>query len=217
MGYPIVGDMRENVAWNRLREQLRLRRVRLVIIDEMQHAVRMRDVHEAQKVSDTLKNIMQQAEWPVHLILSGLSSLVDFASRDVQLKRRCRFLRFDPLAFPRDIKGLRYIIDDVARVSELQAVGLGADEFLARLCRAGEGELGRIVQLSRNAAEDAIRVGALSLTMAHFASAYGATTGCGPDDNIFIARDWEFIRPGSVSTKNNEIEEISKPARGKSQ
>ncbi|MFC4173223.1 AAA family ATPase [Microvirga sp. GCM10011540] len=216
LGYPLERDVKENVAWNRVREQLRLRKVLIVHIDEMQHAVRFPDGAETQKVSDTLKNVMQQADWPVSFVLSGLPSLVEFAQRDVQLGRRCRFLSFTPLKFPNDAKGLHHIVRTVAtKAADLEPVGLDGSEFLARLCRAAEGQFGRVVQICRTAAEDAIRAGAAQLTIADFASAYAATTGCPADTNIFLARDWEFVRPGVAPAENPSSDEPAEPKTSK--
>jgi len=201
LGYPIERDIRENVAWSRVREQLRLRKVRIVHIDEAQHAVRLMNTQEIQKLSDTFKNVMQQPDWPVCLVLSGLPSLTEFAQRDIQLGRRCRFFSFDAVTFPRHAKRIRYIVDRVSlNGAGLPTRGLEADEFLARLCRAAEGQFGRIVQICRSAAEDAILSDAPAIQVEHFASAYGATTGCAADANIFSVRDWEFVPVGVASS-----------------
>ncbi|WP_291649832.1 ATP-binding protein [Bosea sp. (in: a-proteobacteria)] len=197
LGYPIDRDVRENVAWNRVREQLRLRKVQIVHIDEAQHAVRLMNDHEIQKLSDTFKNVMQQPDWPVCLVLSGLPSLVQFAQRDVQFGRRCRFLSFDGISFPRDIKRLRYIVEAIStKCAALPSEGLESDEFLARLCRAAEGQFGRVIQICRSAAEEAIFAGAHTLTVRHFVDVYAAATGCSPDANVFAVRDWEFVPTG---------------------
>ncbi|MCB5175919.1 TniB family NTP-binding protein [Microvirga lenta] len=201
LGYGMVRDIRENVAYSRLREQLRVRQVRIVHIDEMQHALSANNAHEMQKLSDTLKNLMQHAENPVSLILSGLPALVDFVKTDVQLQRRCRFVRFTPLSFPEDVDGLRLIVRTVSEgLAELTPVDLLGDEFLARLCRAAGGQFGLVIQICRAAAEEAIRTGAEELTPKHFASAYAAGTGCAPDENLFTVRDWEFVASGFVPT-----------------
>lgn len=197
LGYPIERDVRENVAWNRVREQLRLRKVRIVHIDEAQHAVHLMNEPDIQKLSDTFKNVMQQPDWPVCLVLSGLPSLVQFAHRDVQLGRRCRFYSFDAVTFPRGVKRLRYIVDKIATNGAcLPTEGLDSDEFLGRLCRAAEGQFGRIVQICRSAAEEAIVSQSRSLSSEHFALAIRAATGCADDENIFLVRDWEFVPTG---------------------
>lgn len=213
LGYPIDRDVRENVAWNRVREQLRLRKVQIVHIDEAQHAVRLMNDHEIQKLSDTFKNVMQQPDWPVCLVLSGLPSLVQFAQRDVQFGRRCRFMSFDGISFPRDIKRLRYIVEAISsKCAEMPCEGLESDEFLARLCRAAEGQFGRVIQICRSAAEEAIFAGDHTLTVRHFIDVYAAATGCSPDANVFAVRDWEFVPTGvSVPAEPSEVE-VASPA-----
>lgn len=199
LGYGMVRDIRENVAYSRLREQLRVRQVRILHIDEMQHALSANNPHEMQKLSDTLKNLMQHAENPVSLILSGLPSLVDFVKTDIQLQRRCRFVRFAPLSFPEDVEGLRMIVKTVSQgPADLTPVDLLADEFLARLCRAAGGQFGLVIQICRAAAEEAIRTGSEELNPKHYALAYAAGTGCAPDENLFTVRDWEFVSSGFV-------------------
>lgn len=197
LGYGMVRSIRENVAYSRLREQLGVRQVRILHIDEMQHALSTNNPYDMQKLSDTLKNLMQHAEHPVSLILSGLPSLVDFVKTDIQLQRRCRFVRFTPLSFLEDVEGLRLIVATVSeKLAELTPVDLLSDEFLARLCRAAGGQFGLVIQICRAAAEEAIRTGSDDLTPRHFAAAYAAGTGCAPDENLFTVRDWEFVASG---------------------
>lgn len=197
LGYGMVRDIRENVAYSRLREQLRMRQVRILHIDEMQHALGANNPHEMQRLADTLKNLMQHAENPVALILSGLPSLVNFVKTDIQLQRRCRFVRFTPLSFPDDKEGLELIVKKVGgKLAGLTPVDVLVEEFLARLCRAAGGQFGLVIQICRAAAEEAIRSGSTELTPKHFAAAYAAGTGCAPDENLFTVRDWEFVSSG---------------------
>ena len=101
LGYPIEQDLKEHLVWEKVRSKLRLRRVRLVWIDEMHHAMRGTEV---QKLRDTVKNVMQQPEWPVSFVLSGMPALSDFFQGDFQFQRRKRVIYFYSLEFPRHVK-----------------------------------------------------------------------------------------------------------------
>src|SRR3546814_158395 len=88
LGYPLVRDLKESVTWGLVRRQLMARRVRFILIDEGQHMLNWINMEEMKKLSDTLKNVMQQREWSVRLIVVGLPELAEFLSLDAQLHRR---------------------------------------------------------------------------------------------------------------------------------
>ncbi|PTM99045.1 TniB protein [Mycoplana dimorpha] len=194
LGYRVERDLRENVVWDMVRDRLKLCNVRYVHIDEIQHAVDTANVNEVQKVRDTLKGLLQQSDWPVWLILSGKPSFASFIENDTQLKRRSRFVHFGDLHLETDgqflAKAVRGIITKIAKM-ELDAP---LDQpFVARLIHAAGGQLGIAIEFVQDAIQEALQDQATAVSLAHFAQAYEARSGCTADRNVFTAEVWHHI------------------------
>lgn len=199
-GYESQRDLRENVAWEMVRRQLRLRGVRFLHIDELQHVLQNPNEREIQKVWDTLKGLLQQSDWPVWLILSGTPEIAGFLQADSQLRRRCRFVRFDPLEFHRDAKVVVGLIMAFCKRAELEPSGLvrnrdgTSDEFVGRLIHASLREVGTAIEFIQDAAKVAMRNESAVLAPEHFATAYRQRTGCPVGANVFsVEHGWELI------------------------
>jgi hypothetical protein len=212
LGYAIERDLPEHITWEKVRERLKALRVRFVWIDEMQHAMTGTDV---QKLRDTIKNVMQQNDWPVSFILSGLPTLVDFLMGDFQFQRRKRVIRLSDLEFPLHAQVIRWILENIVlkRAGMTLAAELTEDEFVHRLCYAGCGRFGMIVTLVRNALEEALseKLAEGPVAIRHFATSYSALTGCEPAQNVFIAEQWEKIDPEPMLFKPDEDEVPAEP------
>jgi hypothetical protein len=70
-------------------------------------------------VRDTLKDLMTSMDWPVQLILSGISELMPFARKDRQLRRRLRFMYLSQLTARDHSAFLDEAIQEYARVAGL--------------------------------------------------------------------------------------------------
>jgi hypothetical protein len=216
LGYPLERELKEHMVWEKVRERLKLRRVRFVWIDEMHHAMRGTDV---QKLRDTLKNVMQQEDWPVSFILSGLPTLVDFLVGDFQFQRRKRVVRFRDLEFPRHCNVVRWVIKQVVQEhAKMKPVdGLVTDEFLNRLNHASCGRFGMVVTFVRGAIEEVLEENstAASVALKHFAAVYASLTGCDDPENVFTAEKWHELDPEPLLFRE-DVEEPSadeKPAK----
>lgn len=195
LGYETDRDMRENIAWEKVRHQLRARCVRFVHIDEAQHAIEFMHRHERQKVSDTLKDIMHGAGWPVWLILSGLPSFANFVEEDGQLRRRCRFLRFEGLCVSDDVSLIQRLIREYTDRAGVGSNDVLSDELAMRVIHASSNQLGISVELVQDAVDECLASNEVALEIRHFAIAYGARTGCEQIHNIFVAPDWDRLDP----------------------
>jgi hypothetical protein len=208
LGYPLGRDLREHVTWERVRAQLRVSNTIIVWIDELQHAVgAMRNDLEVQKLCDTIKNVVQQPGWPpVSFILSGLPSVIDFICSDRQIERRCRLIRFEGVRFPEHTTPLRAMVTTMIERHAGLAVGdLLTDEFIHRLCHAATGAFGLLMTLTYDAISRALETPSRQiLTIGDFATAYAATTGCAPDQNIFTAPDWHLIDRWAAKRRDDE-------------
>ena len=222
LGYPLIRDIREGVLWGMVRHQLKERRVRFIQIDEGQHMLNWRNEAEMEKLSDTLKNVMQQRDWPVRLIVGGLPELADFLQRDGQLRRRSHVVHLKNLKFPRDAKLLGWLAATIVRDHAGMEFGFEvSDEFLARLCRASWNQFGIVTQIVRGAVEQALLEDRpqTEVTARHFARSYAAFSGCQPSENIMTAANWTEIVPQNALQRDaedgTENEPAPRPRRGR--
>jgi hypothetical protein len=201
LGYPLTRELKESTAWGLVRQQLRMRGVKIVHIDEGQHMLNWRDANERQKLADTLKNVMQQPDWPVSFIVSGLPELADFLDGDRQLRRRSEKQFLSAL----DLAGNRELLAWITRKVVHKHAGMTlafeiTEDFLGRLHRAACGQFGIVVQVLQRAIEQAVAqdVDATVVAWDDFARAYRALAGCQPAENVFLARDWHLIEPANA-------------------
>jgi type II secretory pathway predicted ATPase ExeA len=198
LGYPLLRDMPEHVTWEMVRAQLKAAKKRLLWIDEMHHVLTTASRTELVKISETLKNIVQQSDWPVSLILSGRPVLSSFIGRDFQIERRSNTVHFEPLSFQRDGENIRSLIKAIIEKQAGMSAGkLVTDTFVHKVCIASESGLGNIIQLVRMAIYRAFdRAGAeATITAEDFAKVYRGQRGCEDSQNIFLARNWHEIVP----------------------
>lgn len=198
LGYPIRRELKEYVVWELVREHLKLRMVRYVHIDELQHVAKKANVKEAQKVRDTLKGLVQWPQWPVSLILSGTPEIAAFIEDDAQIKRRCLVVHFPSLDVDSDATQFAVRLKQlVERKAEL---GLDGDAvMLARkIIYAAERQYGTAIELVQDAALEALREGVKAVDAGHFARIFKIRTGCADDMNVFTAADWRNIEVGNA-------------------
>ena len=214
LGYPLVKDLPEHITWELVRAQLKASKKRVLWVDEMHHALTTQNRAELLKISETLKNILQQHDWPVSLIFSGRSALSNFIGRDFQIERRSNTVFFDPLTFKdacENIRGLTTAIIE-RRAGMTATKGLETDAFIHKVCLAAEGGLGNIIQLVRMAILRAFdRAGAeTQVTEMDFAKVYRAQRGCEDSQNIFLASNWHEIVPQNSRLRDDkEVESRS--------
>ncbi|WEX11677.1 ATP-binding protein [Chelativorans sp. AA-79] len=212
LGYPLSREIKEHMVWELVRQQIRIRKVMFIHIDEMQHAVNTLNDTERQKLSDTIKNVMQQPDWPVCFILSGIPTLARLVSSDVQLMRRSRIFEFSNLEFAKDAVSVRKMIEHmVTKHAEMQLASALPDEFIHRLLHAAYGRFGVVIQLVRGAIEQAMFDEAAGgrVKARHFAAAYSRFSGCTEDENVFLRADWHTLQPSAALVRDRPAEEVS--------
>lgn len=220
---PVTRQLHRHLVWEKVRRQLRNRRTLLVHVGEMQHVFESVPPEEIVTLTNTLKNTMQQEDWPVRFIFSGLPSLLDYKGEDAQVWWRCRVARFQNLTFPDDVEFARYIVREIAhKKGGLDLSALQADEFYARFIHAVRGALGRMAELTVDIAVDVLcskteEDGTKKLTVADFAETYRSLAGCDDSENVFLADRWEYIDPFRKRSdqQREEIEKFRKNKKGR--
>ncbi|MFC6741991.1 ATP-binding protein [Methylobacterium tardum] len=135
-GYPLERELLENLVWERVRRRLDRGNKLIVVFDEMQHITRKLNSDEINKVSDTIKNLINNLTWRVSIIVCGLPKVADFIHRDRQLERRAQFIHIDSLTMPGDNAVIAAMVTKLAAVADLIAEADIATNLAPRLIHA---------------------------------------------------------------------------------
>ncbi len=198
LGYPLRRDPTAATIWDLAQRHMKARRVLFLHFDEAQDFYSARP-SEMTAVVNTLKSIMQNNEWPVGVVLSGMTRLVELLNHDPQLARR-----ITPVYFPQLSENQDLDVGYGACQSYADAIGiaLGDDlksqNFLRRLIYSSAGQLGIMIELIIDALEDALTKQDTTLTLPNFARAYGKRTGSIDGLNPFIIEGYHQVDPRLV-------------------
>ena len=195
LGYPLKRDRTGAIIWSKVQTLLSERMVLFLHLDEVQHLYNSKANRESQAVVNTLKSLMQRADWPTGLILSGTNELQSLVNMDPQLSRRLTPIEFpsiDATTHAREIKG---VVSKYAAIAslEIDKPRLEANEFARRLIHAAANEFGLVIELIVSAIEDALFNGSGKLDIDAFARGFARRSGCSPVGNPITADDWRSI------------------------
>lgn len=196
LGYNSRRDIQHSKVWPVVRELTAECGVRILHFDEAQHGDEIKSDLMAQEVENTFKRMMQDEDWPLWLILSGLPKLSRFCQDDASMKRRVRVLPFEALNFPDHVQSVLQTMHDlVALCPSMSCSALRSDEFAHRLLHAATYQFGLVIEYVQDAiAECLMAEGGGELSLGHFADVYTIRTGeKDPNLNPFLARRWTAI------------------------
>lgn len=194
LGYPIQRDRPAAYLWDMVKFHLRERKTLFLHLDEAQDLYSKRNNKEMQSVVNILKSIMQNRDWPVSVILSGLPELRDLLNLDPQLGRRMKPIRFDRIDADTWGAEIESLISKYSEKSEITAPGeIMKPIFRERLVHASDGQFGIVVELIIGALEEVMLAGRTEATCSDFAAAYQRRTGCLPGFNPFVVEDFRRI------------------------
>ena len=86
LGFPMERDLKEHQAWSKLLPQLMLNNVLFFWIDDLNNMLTLTSEEELQKVRNTLKDLMNNPDWPLQLIVSGVPTMLPFFRKDRQFR-----------------------------------------------------------------------------------------------------------------------------------
>jgi len=215
LGYPVKANLSESRIWPLFREQLKRRKVLFIVIDEAQHAIKNNTSdYEIQKVRDTFKHLVQMPDWPIRLILCGVSPLERLREGDKQIESRSTMMRLGALTSQHAAHVAGYVRLVVTDHAGLELADFLGGDFPDRVIHATGGCFGSVVHLIRLAVENALLKDTGIVTAENFAAAYAEMSGCSPTNNIFTARDWTSMTEGSARVRDEEEEtQAPKPKR----
>lgn len=179
-----------SAIWRIVRHRLGLLGIVVLWIDEVHDLVMAKSAAETEMTLRMIKTLMQ-GDNPVIPILSGTERLGEVMGFDPQVARRFSIIRPADLDYGEDERNLKGLVE--AYCSE---VGLKADfggDVMARLIFASRRRFGRALETIINAIEVALMSGFKTLSIDHFAEAWGMSEACDPDANVFLSPDWLSI------------------------
>ena len=196
-------DLPENRVWERLSDLVRVRRVKLIHIDEAQHLARtLKSVTEQQAVANALKDLAEQDGWPVSFVLSGIPLVNVISEVDEQIERRSFYFVMPSLDMTRPSD--QTLVGTILTHLATEKAGLELDpslgeDIVGRIAHAANHQVGRCAQIVRFAIRAALERGDGVLARNDFVEAYcqhsqarGLQTF-----NVFLSDDWQFLEPGT--------------------
>lgn len=194
LGYPLRRDRSAGIIWDLVQAHLKEHRILFMHLDEMQDLMINRSQAETQSVVNTLKSLMQNASWPVGLILSGTPRLKDLVNLDPQLSRRLIPVEFTPISSSAHSESVATVIAQYAEAARVEPhPNVVAGEHIRRLIHAAANELGLVIELVIAAIEEALLHLEERLTVDAFRRAFRRKTSCPDVLNPIVAEDWRAI------------------------
>lgn len=197
LAFPLARDTTASRMWEMVAFHLHLRKTWLIHLDEGQELGGRGSDNEKAAVINALKSLMQIADWPINLIISGTPELHELLTQDPQLSRRFYVVRFLPQT---ELDSRRNVAGLVGSYAKQAALPLAADlrdvEFIPRLIHAGREQFGIIVELIIGAITRTLAENQAALNAASFATHYAQRTGETPARNPFLAPDFRSIPTG---------------------
>lgn len=212
LGVPSKAKQTEGELYGTVKTQFRERGIVFLHVDEAQHLRSHPTKQAILDMQDRIKTLMQIADWPLHLILSGMPELADLLNGgDGQVRKRALITRFVPLNVPKDRADIQRVLTDIVEGKCGLALPeeLRTDDFIGRLCWANSGSFGEIIKAVQSACFLAMRKGKNTVDLRAFAFNYQRTSGCLPSDNIYTASRWSEIDPA------NAVADLATPVKGR--
>ncbi|MFC5757967.1 TniB family NTP-binding protein [Rhizobium sp. GCM10022189] len=216
-GYDVVRTPEETDLWPLVRRRLRAKMVKVIFFDEFQHVVMAPKAKGAAHVTNTVKELMQDPEWPLWIIVAGVPDVLDVIERDqwFQMARRVRTVEIDNLANDKnDIDNTREILKALAGSCRLKLGIPAGDEFMRRLMHGGLWRFGMTIQLIKMSIEVALfdNQATGNLFVGHFERGYKRLSNCSKDSNVFVVKHWHRIqrhvtKKGRISRSFELLEE----------
>ncbi|MGB3643574.1 MAG: ATP-binding protein [Mesorhizobium sp.] len=198
-GYKITRKYEQGEVWDILPEQLHLRKVLLIHIDETQHLLKLTESdRERDSVRKALKGVMNYKPWPVSFVMSGMPTITSLAKLDEQIERRARHLHLPDVCLPDERILVLNILAAMCDAAGMGHAAVTESDIPDRVAHAARYRYGRITQVILAAIEQAAARNASSLSRNHFAHAYIEHSQARGHDqmNPFLVDDWERLEPG---------------------
>lgn len=203
LGFPLRRDWPEHRLWEEVAARLKMHRIDVVHIDEMQHASHVANEKEIRRLGATLKGLLVDPEWPVTLVVAGVPSLLDFLKGYPELQRRTVFFHVTDLE-EEDAGNMAGLAAALCAKVGLDFQFAACADFGERLLHAANRQFGSIIEWTRETIRLALHRRELDTSPSRldpridindFAAAYEHNRSCRPVNNIFLTPHWREIDP----------------------
>lgn len=194
VGYPANSARSELYLINCVSEQLQHHRIAAIHLDEAQDAGRHATATARSNFAKRFRNLMQNAPWPVCLILSSTPEGKEFVNHDLTLAQRLKAIEISPTTFRDDGPTLRLAVEKLLADAGLDVRGMVAEnEFMKILIHASAYRFGVAIELMIEAIGEAVSNKDQVIDMDYFADAYRLPMSCDDELNPFISEQWNAI------------------------
>jgi len=190
-------NMLSHMIWQRIRRQLIANRTKFLVIDEIHHVLQRKNDIEAENISETFKNVMQNPDWPINLILGGMTKAHVLTRNNEQFGRRVEIVDIAPVADNdagyAEIAG--YLERLVPRLEFSGDFTLHEGDMPLRFHRATGGYLGGVFNVVKTAAHMALDLDGSVITRQDLAEAVKAIYKVSlPGENPFLVSNPATLR-----------------------
>jgi hypothetical protein len=194
IGYQVNGRRDEAYLTALVTKYLKQYRIAALHLDEVQDSGRYKTKDSVEAFLKVFRNMMQDKEWPVCLIMTATPEARHLVNLDGPLQRRLRPMDMSPMTFETDEKVLRKTLMRLFQDAGISDTGiLSLDEFIRILIHASAGRFGVAIEMAIEAIGECLCDGDDTIDMGHFADAYEIRMDCDEKLNPFVAEHWSVI------------------------
>lgn len=216
LGYPVEKARDEDYLVQKIMTLMKYQHVAGLHLDEVQDAGRHATSETMKSFAKRFRNMMQDREWPICLILSATLEGREFINHDGTLTRRLRPIEILPMTLATDGPVLRAAVGVLLKKSGVSDTGLfEEDDFVRIMMHAAAYRFGLAIEMTIEAIGEAVDAGERAITLDHFAGAYYVRTNSDDDMNPFVSRHWQGIDTTKALDRNLEEPPPTKKARRK--
>ena len=199
IGTAFVANRKDDYLTNVLINYMKEAGVVAIHLDEAQDVGRYKTSDSIEAFSKRFRNLTQNKEWPICLIITATTEGRALINHDPTLTRRLRPIEIRPITFANDAIVLRKTISNLLRDAKIGDPGLLAqNEFIRILIHASVGRFGVAIEMAIEAIGECYADGGDVIDMGYFADAYEVRMGCDEELNPFVAENWKTIDTGTA-------------------
>ena len=194
LGHPTNSARDEDYLGRLVSTYLKECRIAALHLDEVQDSGRYKTNESMEVFLKRFRNLMQDKEWPVCLIITATSEARHMINLDPTFTRRVKPIEIKPITFAQDGALLRRAVLRLFSDAGVRDAGILAhDEFIKILIHASVGRFGVAMEMSIEAIGECLEADDDEIDMSHFADAYAERMDCDEELNPFVAENWKTI------------------------
>ncbi|MDR7141946.1 TniB family NTP-binding protein [Rhizobium sp. BE258] len=195
MDYHVTRPKKPSLLFKDVRQQLRLRGTRVIILDDFQHVLDAPKTKGPEHIADSIKNMIQDRKWPIFIVLLGLPEIKNVILYDPkdQLLRRVDDFPLRPLTLVEDGAFVSaVVIELVTQRAKLNLSGDLVENFTERLMFGGRYQFGVIIRIIYHAIQDALEKDKDAVDRQSWEAGYRRLVNASDDPaaNVFSNDNW---------------------------